>query len=132
MDELVNETGLGRDEIPNSQATVDVEPLRRLLPVALEYAKVRMAALQKDFSDKMNDRANAELLRLDKLRAQHARQLELEFHADDGTLAPGLARQKEQRGRELDDLFNNYQSWIRDTLETDSRPHLSVAAVLTA
>jgi superfamily II DNA or RNA helicase len=131
MEELIEATGLGRDEIPNSRASINVEQLRGLLPSALEYASARMAAAQKVFSKQMQERANAELDRLNQLRTQHRQQLELEFKEGEGGLAPLLERKKEQRARDLDALFRRYQDWISETLEIDSRAHLTVACVMT-
>jgi superfamily II DNA or RNA helicase len=126
MDELIQLTGIGREEIPNAQTSIDVGRLGKLLPAALDFARQRMAAAQNTFSRDMRSRATGELDRLDHLRVQHKAQLELEFN-ENRTL-----RLKEQKSRDLDSLFNRYKKWISETLEVDSRAHLTVVAVVTA
>ena len=132
LDELMNLTGLGREEIPNAGKPVSTEDLRELLPPALDFAADKMVSAQRAFNHQMQGRSKTELDRLDQLRAQHKNQLELEFaHADDGIVAIQRSR-KQQRSYELDTLFTDYRRWITDTLEIESRAHLTVAAVLIA
>jgi hypothetical protein len=126
LDELIRSTGLGRNEIPNARLDIDLSDLRKMLPAALDYARKHMTAIQSAFTERMRVRAKAELDRLNLLRSQHRQQLELEFN-ENRTL-----RNKEQRLRDLDVLFRNYEQWISDTLEIDSRAHLTVAAVVTS
>ncbi|HVZ37004.1 MAG TPA: hypothetical protein VG963_31480, partial [Polyangiaceae bacterium] len=133
LDELMAQTGLGREEIPNTLAPVSIEELRRRLPAALDYASERMSAAQREFSKQMQARARAELEKLGQLRAQHLTQLELEFKdVQQGPTAAAQLGRKQRRARELDSLFNDYQRWVAETLETDSQAHLTVAAVLIA
>lgn len=126
IEDVVALTGLGRDDIPNPQIAIDVARLRAMLPAALDYASAHMGAKQKAFAKVMEERSNAELQRLDALRTQHKEQLELEFND------PTRRSQKERQSRELDQLFQRFRRWVHDTLETDARPHLAVAAVLIA
>ncbi len=129
--ELIDSTGLGRDEFPNPEKAFDAKALQTLLPPALGYASRRMAETQKEFSARMRDRAAAELARLDMLRGQHHQQLELDFKVDGGDpLAKARAHKYDQRAREIDALFDEYKRWVSQTLELDSRAHLTVAAVL--
>ncbi|MBI5041878.1 MAG: DEAD/DEAH box helicase [Gammaproteobacteria bacterium] len=130
FDELVNQTGLGREDFANAGKPFDTSSLQALLPPALEYASRRMADAQKTFSAEMRQRADAELSRLEKLRGQHHQQLELDFKASDDTLGKTRTTKQEQRAREIDTLFDEYKHWIGQTLELDSRAHLGVAAVL--
>lgn len=132
LKELMDLTGLGLEEIPNSGKPVATEELRALLAPALDFAAEKMASAQRAFSQQMQLRAKHELDRLEQLRAQHKNQLELEFaHAEDGIAA--IQRSKKlQRSHELDTLFTEYRRWVTDTLEIESRAHLTVAAVLIA
>lgn len=131
VDELINATGLGREEFPNANKPFDAKALQAMLPAALDYAKQRMATLQKTFSAEMRHRSEVELARLDKLRGQHHQQLTLDFKIDgDEPLAKARAQKQAQHAREIDALFDEYKRWVSQTLELDSRAHLTVAAVL--
>jgi superfamily II DNA or RNA helicase len=131
IEDVLTATGLGREDIPNPQSRVDVGALRRLLSPALEHAREHMTELQRDFSRSMRSRATGELARLDQLRTQHREQLEFEFSRPASATPPGFAARREQRSRELDQLFTRYQRWVGDTLEIEPHAHLTVAAVLT-
>jgi superfamily II DNA or RNA helicase len=130
LDELMSQTGLGREEIPNTQAPVPIDQLRKLLPPALDFASERMASAQREFTQHTKARAKEELDRLDQLRAQHKKQLEIEFGDGEGTIAAIQLSKKQKRSRELDQLFNDYRRWVAETLEIDSQAHLTVTAVL--
>lgn len=132
MAEVIERTGLGREAIANARESLPLDRLRACLPAALDFANERMAAAQREFTGHMRERANAELSRLDSLRAQHVQQLDLEFAATAGAPVPIQQHKKERRLRELDALFTDYQQWVTDTLEIEPRAHLTVAAVLTA
>jgi hypothetical protein len=132
IEEVLSITGLGREDIPNARNSVETTALSKLLPAALEHARKHMTELQREFSRSMRTRATEELIRLDQLRTQHRQQLELEFTGP-GPLEPrGSAARREQRARDLDQLFNRYQRWVSETLEIEPRAHLTVAAVLTS
>jgi superfamily II DNA or RNA helicase len=129
LEEVLDATGLGRTPIPNAQHDVDSKSLRQLLPPALLQARKHIGERHREFSRVMRARADVELARLDALRVQHQQQLELEFAPGAGI--PALAdRRRSERQRELDDSFTRYQRWVRDTLEIEPHPHLTVAAVL--
>jgi superfamily II DNA or RNA helicase len=133
MKELIERTGLGREELPNAGTALPLERLRTQLPTALDCAAERMATLQAQFSRSMRERAKGELARLDQLRAQHQRQLELEFQSSSTSGVASIQQSKKQRAlRELDKLFDSYQRWVTETLEIEPHAHLTVAAVLTS
>lgn len=132
FEEVLTQTGLGRTEFPNARLPFDAPALQAKLVPALEIARRRMSEAQKLFSSEMRLRADAELARLDSLRAEHHRQLELDFKAADDPLAHLRARKKQLAALEIDKLFNDYREWVRLTLELDARAHLTVAAVLIA
>jgi hypothetical protein len=130
LDELMNLTGLGREEIPNAGKPVSTEDLGKLLPAALDFAAEKMVSAQRAFSLQMQSRSKAELGRLDQLRIQHKSQLELEFAQADNGIAAIQRTIKQNRSHELDTLFNEYRRWTTETLEIESRAHLTVAAVV--
>lgn len=129
--DLIDLTGLGREEFPNSGKVFDAKALQALLPPALDYASQRMAQTQKKFNARMRARADEERKRLDALRGQHHDQLQLDFKVNqDDSFAKARAQKRLQAAREVDVLFDEYNRWVSQTLELDSRAHLAVAAVL--
>ncbi len=128
--ELIGATGLGREDIPNAEKPHDSARLQALLAPALEFAQRRMAEQHRMFSAESRRRASAELETLAKLKRLHYEQLELTFGSGDAHFAKMRERQRETKASDIDKLFTEYQTWVRQTLELESRAHLAVAAVL--
>ena len=130
VEELIEATGLGREDIPNTEQSHDCTRLQELLAPALEFAQRRMAEKHKEFKAESRRRATAELETLGRLRRLHLEQLELIFSSGDERLAKARERQRETKASDIEKLFTEYQTWVSQTLELDSRAHLAVAAVL--
>ncbi len=130
--ELLQVTRLGKDDIPNAGKPVDRKALQRCLTPALATAAQRMTTAQEKFAAEMQKRSREELQQLDALRGQHDQQLGFDFPATEDATARMRQKLREQRTQELDKLFTEYKSWVTQTLELDSRAHLTVMAVLTS
>jgi superfamily II DNA or RNA helicase len=128
--ELIQETGLGREDIPNIEKPHDAAGLQTLLAPALEFAQRRMAEQHKVFSAEARRRAAEEFDKLARLRRLHHEQLALTLGSGDAHFAKMRERQREARASDIDKLFTEYETWVSQTLELDSRAHLAVAAVL--
>lgn len=130
LPQLMQQTGFGREPLPNTGAPIDAKALQTRLAPALGHARAHMRTRHRSFSDAARARAREELGRLDALRDQHHRQLELNFGSGDDALARLRAGRREQEARDIETLFASYQKWVSETLELDERAHLTVAAVL--
>lgn len=130
FEELIGATGLGREDIPNTEQPHDTAQLQTLLWPALEFAQRRMAEEYKVFSAESRRRANEELETLGRLQRLHHEQLAFSFSGGDAHFAKARERQREIKASDIDKLFTEYQTWVSQTLELDSRAHLAVAAVL--
>lgn len=128
--EVVQVTGLGRDEVPNAGKPIDAADLQRRLAPALAAADQRMKDQHRIFSQEAKRRSSDELSRLDALRQQHLQQLELDFRGGEDALAQLRERKKQQQARDTEQLFHSYRDWVSRTLELDARAQLTVAAVL--
>jgi len=131
LDEVIQVTGLGIEECPNTAQPIDAADLRRSLAPALDAATKRMADQHRMFSQEAKRRTGEELARLDALRQQHLRQLELDFRAGEDAMAHLRERKKQQQAQDTERLFQDYREWVSRTLELDARAQLTVAAVLT-
>jgi hypothetical protein len=130
LEELCEQTGLGRTPLANAGNPFDAKRLQGLLTPALQHARERMAARQKVFSSEASDRSTAELAKLDELRRQHQQQLALNFREGEDALAHLRAAKRDHEAREIDRLFDSYRAWVSQTLELDSRAHLTVAGIV--
>jgi superfamily II DNA or RNA helicase len=129
FEEMIAATGLGREDIPNAESSHDAAGLQALLAPALDFAQRRMAEQHKMFSAVSRRRAAAELEALAKLRRLHHEQLELSFTGSAAHFAKPRERQRETKASDIDKLFTEYETWVSQTLELDSRAHLTVDAV---
>ena len=123
--------GLGGEDVPNTAQPIDADLKRRLVP-ALDAAAKRMADQHRVFSQEAKRRTGEELARLDALRQQHLRQLELDFRSGEDAMAHLRERKKQQQAQDTERLFHDYREWVSRTLELDARAQLTVAAVLIA
>ena len=81
--ELLDRTGLGREDIANRGRQADVDALRRLLPDAVAKAREWVVARRRDFEERVNEKLNRELEGLEELKMRQLRQLELQLERSD-------------------------------------------------
>lgn len=126
-------TRLDRQSFPNRGAAIDAAPLQALLPDALVRARSVLSVARHAFGEEHGPRLRAHLEKLDQLRRRQIEQLELDFGADSsrrGVAQVRLAR-RERRRREIERLFEEYSEWIKETMVTEDKPYLRLAAVFT-
>ena len=80
------------------------------------------------FETAINVKLNAQLKELDRLKQKQYSQLELDF-ADAAPHSRTLDK-KQQKQREIDRIFDEYWSWIENSLLTEDVPYIRVVAVL--
>lgn len=119
---VLHRTGLDKKSYPNRNDAFDAEALQRLLPEAVEWAETWMSEERETFNDRMQPELQAHLDNLQRLRGQQHEQLELRFEQRQAA--------KERERRAVDRLFDEYTTWITDTMETEDKPYMQVIAVL--
>ena len=128
--EIVKEMGLSDGKFPNLSHEIDLAPLERLLPEAVEWARAWMSDYHKEFVEKTRPKLDEQLSRLTKLKEKQYRQLEL--FASEARQPGAIVRARmEKRQREIDRIFEEYTTWIKETMTAEDRPYLSVIAVFT-
>ena len=128
--DLLDRTGLHRDEIPNRDLPVDEDQLRACLPDAVERARRWFTDRRNTFEDHINPRLTEELDALEELKKrQHAR---IEAMLTESRQPDKLKQRRaaEQR-HEIEEIFNDYLDWIQDTMTTEDHPWIKVLAALT-
>ena len=105
---------------PNSAEDYDLSQINANLPKAIEEAKKYIELKRDVFSDEMDTKLLEQLEKLDKLKERHLGQLELNFNQDS---------KKMQKQREIDKIFQDYNSWIKETMEIEKTPFIQVIAV---
>ena len=128
--DLLDRTGLGREEIPNRGAPVDEDGLRQRLPDAVARARRRFTDRRKAFEDHINAKLNGEMAALEDLKhRQHAR-IE-EMLATSRQAEKLKERRAAEQRQEVKDIFGDYLDWIQETMTTEEQPWVKVICVLT-
>ena len=128
--ELLDRTGLGREEIANRGRQADVDALRRLLPDAVAKAREWVVARRRDFEERVNEKLNRELEGLEELKMRQLRQLELQLERSDQSET--FKRAREERGRrDIETIFDEYFEWVQETMTTEPQPWIKVVCVMT-
>ncbi len=115
---------LGARPLPNRPQAPDVRAtVQRLLPLAVVKIEDQMIALRQAYNAQALPRVQEHVKELEQLReAQLEVQLKL---LDDGSSL-------DAKRRRIDNIFNEYTQWIRDTLETEPVPFIQVIAAFVA
>lgn len=126
--DILSSTKLDRDKIPNQNKPFDKERLKKMLPIAIVKGEEWMHARRAAFEDTINGKLNAQIKELDRLKQKQYHQLELDFV--DAAPKSRTLEKKQQKQREIDRIFDEYWSWIENSLLTEDVPYIRVVAVL--
>ena len=123
--------GLTGQRPPNTGQKAPLERLQALLPDVVARARQHMSAERAALQEALRPRLDEQLQRLQQLQA--ARLAQLQQHRMTITPDNRLAQQRlDARERSTNSLFDDYKLWIRETLQTEDRPYIRIAAVIVA
>lgn len=126
---LAGNLGSGANIRANDGNAPDARALQAALPGVIQAAQQHIRPIKQAFDADCRARLDRELSKLKTLQDKHTAQLELDF-------AKGIeqvnAAKRKQKESDTAELFNNYQQWIRDTLQLDDRAQFTVVAALMA
>lgn len=126
---LAGNLGSGTNISANDGNAPDARSVQAALPAVIQAAQQHIKPIKQAFDADSKARLDLELSKLQTLQNKHTAQLELDF-------AKGIeqvnAAKRKQKESDTAELFNNYQQWIRDTLQLDDRAQLTVVAALMA
>ncbi|MCB2205041.1 DEAD/DEAH box helicase [bacterium] len=127
---LMQRTKLGSGEHPNAGEEVDTTALEKLLPEAVDRARVWMGLQFEEFEVGIKGELETQLTRLRHLRQRQRDQVEQRFRSDDTRVASLQQQRREKQLRDIERIFSEYQEWIEDSMTGENRPYIKVAAVL--
>ncbi len=131
LSDTLQRTGLGNDQQAraNDGQQPDSRALQAALPTVIQAAERYIKPIKQAFDADSHQRLERELAKLKTLQDKHLQQLELDFSLG---IEQVMAAKRKQKESDTVDLFNNYQQWIRDTLQLDDRAQFTVVAALMA
>jgi len=123
MNDILAKSKLSRSELPNQNLDTEIKTKEAtdLLRTAVADAAIVLGKHYKDYNDVMTPKIYAELDKLDKLKDRHMSH-QLSLFVDE--------RRKSEGERKVEKLFNDFVTWVSDTLEIEDNPYIRVIAVL--
>lgn len=131
MDEVLKRVKLNEKEYPNVDKLeeADCSEISKLLPQAISEAKKLMDNKLREFESEINPKLNEQLKELEKLKGRHYEQLTM-FEKEE-KITTASERRKEEKQRKIDQIFDEFKVWIKDTMTLENNPYIQVISVLT-
>lgn len=135
LKETLVQTGLLRNpeggqhaaDLANDGRVPDASFWQQALPEVIQTAKRHLQPIKQKVDEENQTRIQQELAKLAELKEKHQNQLELDLK---GGLEQVRQSRRQRRDAEIQDLFQSYQTWVRETLELDDTPQFTVVAAL--
>ena len=123
IQEVLNKTGLNDLNIPNRNALAEAEiaEAMSLRQDVVARAKEYLDAKYKDYVSRMNPLLDEEINKLAKLESKH-KDYQRTLFVD--------ARLRDENERKVDELFNKFETWVKDTLTIQNNPYIRIIAVI--
>jgi hypothetical protein len=131
IEELIGYTGINTDNIPSvKDVEIDHDEIVIDILEAVKEAKRIMSNLYeervKDFSVKLEEQRK----RLERLRGRQLEKLESEFKAEEGQLLKKKdLERKDMKKRLINEMFDEHEKWVEDTLKIKDNPYIKVVAI---
>lgn len=129
FDTFCQRAGLKAGALPNPGKSLDLAPLQSELKRVVEVMTAHMQARQHEFRAEMDAKLEGTLAALRQLQGRQIEQLELRL-SKQGGLENLRAGKRERRVNQIRRVFDEYESWVKDTLATEPHPHIQVLACI--
>lgn len=129
FDDFCRRAGLRARGLPNRGQPLDLSDLQASLGAAVAAMQRFVETQVRHFSTARDQEVRQKLAQLDELRQAQERRLESRL---DGL--PDHLRQarKARRLKDIEDVFNEYGQWVKDSLEIEPVPHVQVLAAVAS
>ena len=130
MAEMLAATGFDSAVIPNLGGVSEALPHKceALLPDAIEHAKKIMSQSCAEYKERTDGPIYAELGKLDDLKTRHMHHVWAKYEQ---LSMFGKERKRDQEVRHIDDLFEEFFTWVKESMEIQDNPYIRVIAVFT-
>lgn len=123
MQEVLSKSGLKSKDISN-HGNISEQAIMRasiLLEDVVNHAKMHLHHHFVDYKKKMNPLIDEELNKLANLESRH-KSYQLSLLESE--------RRRSEQERKIDDLFNKFSDWVKDTLTIQDNPYIRIIAVV--
>lgn len=125
--EVAKRMELGQKRFPNAGKQVDIEPLRAQLRDAVFRLTKMMQEKRAEFNAAVGPQLEETLQKLEAARGRKYQQLSLPLQGEAVTSA-----HKQMKKRQVDRDVDEYQEWVRETMQTEESPFIQVIAVFVS
>jgi superfamily II DNA or RNA helicase len=129
LSSVLERTGFGATQHANSGVPVNLPALQDLLPQAVERATAFMSSLWKDFDTNLTEKLQTQLNELERLKKRKLEALDRRL-AQNSLPEKRLREKRESETRAIEKIFASYWDWVDQTMTTEDKPYIRVAAVL--
>ncbi|BAU65481.1 hypothetical protein STA3757_28680 [Stanieria sp. NIES-3757] len=111
-------TNLGKEPIPNTNQPID-ESLLELRSQAVDEATKVILAANREYNQSIDPILQQQLDRLEQLKWEHNRQLELKFENTNS-----LTKSKKEKAQQrIERIFDDYYNWVQESTITEEVPY---------
>lgn len=123
MNSVVQKVQLGRDRIPNTNAITDdhIAALDELRSDVIEQAKKYLDTFRISYKEHMDPLLDAEVDKLAELEEKH-KDYQLSLFQNE--------RKRSEKEREVDELFDRFTDWVRDSMTIQNTPYIRIVTVM--
>ena len=125
MNEVIQRTGIRSEHLANTdEATEDtITTAEVLLDDTVQYARDYLRTKYNEYQNRMNPLLDEEVNKLIDLQEKHHQYYQLSLFEH--------KRKLEEKKRSIDELFNEFISWVRETLTIQDNPYIRIVAVFS-
>jgi len=127
--EVLKLTGLHQKRYPNEKKECGLDDLKKLLRAVVTKAREQMSQCRAEYIKHITPQLDEHTTRLKELRGRRFDQLEMQF-AGEAQLTTRQVNKKERERREIEKIFNDWETWVVDTMKTEDNPYIRIVAVL--
>jgi hypothetical protein len=124
MNEVVQKTGLSNPKIPNTNCIGEdeISAATFLLRDVVSQAKMYLDEHYKKYQAEMNPLLEEEVDKLIALQERHLEYYQMTLFEHE--------RKLQEQERRVNELFDQFMSWVKDTLTIQNNPYIRVVSVL--
>ena len=125
MHEVIRRTGIRSNTLSNIDALTeaDVREAEKLREDAVAHAREYLGGKFRDYQNRMNPLLDEEVGKLIELQEKHHEYYQLTLFEQE--------RKLEEKNRGVDELFEEFITWVTETLTIQDNPYIRIIAVLT-
>ena len=130
MDEMLAVTGFQRNDLPNTGNVQEevATACEALLPDVIAHARKIMSESCAAYKERTDGPIYAEMEKLDNLKVRHMHHV---WEKYEQLSMFGKERKRDQEVRHIDELFDEFFTWVKESMEIQDNPYIRVIAVFT-